>query len=83
LERKGEPIALVTTKGFKDVLVIGNHSRPNLFDLSVRKPGMLYESVLKVDERVLLADEYQIDGAAVVAGTTGEKVQVHKAPGEF
>lgn len=44
---------------------------------------MLYESVLEVDERVLLADDYQIDGAAVVAGTTGEKVQVYKAPGEF
>ena len=33
LERKGERIALVITKGFKDVLHIGNQSRPNLFDL--------------------------------------------------
>ena len=33
LERKGERIALVITKGFKDLLHVGNQSRPNLFDL--------------------------------------------------
>lgn len=33
LERKGEKCALVTTAGFKDLLHIGNQSRPNLFDL--------------------------------------------------
>lgn len=65
------------------MLVIGNQSRPNLFDLSVRKPGMLYTSVLEIDERVLLADQYQIEGAPVMVGTTGEKVQICKAPGEY
>lgn len=33
LERKGEPMALVITKGFRDLLHIGNQSRPNIFDL--------------------------------------------------
>ena len=33
LERKGERIALVVTKGFKDLLHIGNQSRPSIFDL--------------------------------------------------
>ena len=33
LERKGERMALVITKGFRDLLHIGNQSRPNLFDL--------------------------------------------------
>ena len=33
LERKGEPMALVITKGFKDVLYIGNQARPKIFDL--------------------------------------------------
>lgn len=75
-------MALVTTKGFKDVLVIGNQSRPDLFDLSVRKPGMLYEVVLEIDERVLLADQYHIQGAELLVGTTGEKIQVCRAPGE-
>lgn len=33
LERKGEAFALVITKGFRDLLYIGNQSRPDLFDL--------------------------------------------------
>lgn len=33
LERKGERCGLVITKGFRDLLYIGNQSRPNLFDL--------------------------------------------------
>ncbi|OCF36235.1 hypothetical protein I316_02108 [Kwoniella heveanensis BCC8398] len=80
LERKGERTAFITTRGFKDVLKIGNQSRPNLFDLSVRKPGMLYEAVVEVDERVVLANGYQVEGVPVLTGTTGEKVQVVKAP---
>ncbi|KAL2255019.1 hypothetical protein VTK26DRAFT_4341 [Humicola hyalothermophila] len=41
LERKGEKIALVVTKGFGDCLVIGNQSRPRIFDLAIRKPDVL------------------------------------------
>jgi len=33
LERKGEKMALVITKGFRDLLYIGNQSRPRIFDL--------------------------------------------------
>lgn len=33
LERKGERMALVINKGFKDLLYIGNQSRPHIFDL--------------------------------------------------
>lgn len=33
LERKGERVALLVTKGFRDLLHIGNQSRPKLFDL--------------------------------------------------
>ena len=33
LERKGERMALVITKGFRDLLHIGNQARPKLFDL--------------------------------------------------
>jgi len=56
LERKGEPIALVVTKGFKDCLVIGNQSRPKIFDLAIQKPDVLYSKVVEVDERVTLED---------------------------
>jgi 5-oxoprolinase (ATP-hydrolysing) len=33
LERKGERMALVINEGFKDLLYIGNQSRPQIFDL--------------------------------------------------
>ena len=33
LERKGERTALAITRGFRDLLHIGNQSRPNIFDL--------------------------------------------------
>ncbi|ROV92745.1 hypothetical protein VMCG_09038 [Cytospora schulzeri] len=56
LERKGERIAMVVTKGFKDCLVIGNQSRPKIFDLAIHKPDVLYSEVVEVDERVTLED---------------------------
>lgn len=56
LERKGERIALVATTGFRDCLTIGNQSRPRIFDLAIRKPDVLYEEVVEVDERVTLED---------------------------
>jgi N-methylhydantoinase A/oxoprolinase/acetone carboxylase beta subunit len=45
LERKGEPMALVITSGFRDLLEIGNQSRPHIFDLSISKPENLYAHV--------------------------------------
>lgn len=33
LERKGEKMAFVTNKGFKDILLIGNQARPKIFEL--------------------------------------------------
>ncbi|KAI2640273.1 hydantoinase B/oxoprolinase [Xylaria nigripes] len=56
LERKGEKIALVVTKGFRDCLTIGNQSRPKIFDLAIKKPDVLYEEVVEIDERVTLED---------------------------
>lgn len=56
LERKGEKIAMVVTKGFKDCLVIGNQSRPKIFDLAIHKPDVLYSEVVEIDERVTLED---------------------------
>lgn len=54
LERKGQPCAFVTTMGLKNLLEIGNQSRPDLFDLKVSKPSVLYEKVLEAHERVIL-----------------------------
>ncbi|KAI6860025.1 hydantoinase B/oxoprolinase [Hortaea werneckii] len=60
LERKGERSAFLVTKGFKDLLRIGNQSRPKLFDLNIVRPDVLYDDVVEVDERVTIED-YQQD----------------------
>ncbi|ESK93976.1 protein isoform a [Moniliophthora roreri MCA 2997] len=57
LERKGEPFGLVMTKGFGDLLEIGDQTRPDLFDLSIStKPSLLYhpDNVIEVEERVTM-----------------------------
>ena len=41
LERKGQKHALLITKGFRDLLLIGNQSRPKIFDLNIRRPPPL------------------------------------------
>lgn len=89
LERKGTDCALITTKGFKDVLAIGNQSRPDIFDLSITRPDKLYKTVVEIDERVTLED-YVEDPLQVYTdptgkddlykGISGETVRVIKRP---
>lgn len=52
LERKGARTLLVVTKGFKDLLYIGNQQRPSLFQLDIPEPKLLYSEVLEADERL-------------------------------
>ncbi|CAG0907575.1 unnamed protein product, partial [Cyprideis torosa] len=52
LERKGDRTLYLTTKGFGDALRIGYQNRPQLFDLHIVLPELLYEQVLEVDERL-------------------------------
>jgi 5-oxoprolinase (ATP-hydrolysing) len=81
LERKGEKIAMVVTKGFRDCLEIGNQSRPRIFDLAIKKPDVLYEMVVEVEERVTLEDyaedpERKITKTEVRDGKNAEGVLV-------
>ena len=52
LERKGEKLALLITKGFGDALRIGYQARPEIFARNIVLPSMLYERVVEVDERI-------------------------------
>ena len=84
LERKGARSALVITKGFGDVLQIGNQDRPNLFDLQIKKPDLLYEEVIEVDERLRLLkpdeDTVKDIDAKLLTGVTGEHFAVLAEP---
>jgi 5-oxoprolinase (ATP-hydrolysing) len=52
LEGKGARPALFVTRGFGDVLRIGDQRRPELFALAVRKPEPLHGAVVEVAERL-------------------------------
>ena len=84
LERKGAKTTLVTTKGFRDLLQIGNQSRPKIFDLEISKLDLLYEEVVEVDERVRIVREDEKSshnsGLEIVEGTTGEKFAILAKP---
>ena len=67
LERKGYPIAFVTTRGFKDILALQRHNRTNIYDLAYQKPAPVVDrrNSFEVDERMLP------DGTAAAALDTG------------
>ena len=54
LERKGVATALVTTRGFRDVLLIQRGGRPRIFDIHYRKPASIVhrKDILEVGERM-------------------------------
>jgi 5-oxoprolinase (ATP-hydrolysing) len=80
LERKGARCALLVTKGFRDILQIGNQDRPGIFDLEIKKPDLLYETVVEVDERLrMLRENEAAPDQPVVEGVTGERMVVLKA----
>jgi len=50
LERKGASAALCITKGFEDLLSIGNGTRPELFNLNIKKPQPIYSKEIGISE---------------------------------
>ena len=52
LERKGDRVLLLITKGFRDALKIGYQARPDIFARKIVKPEILYERVAEIPERV-------------------------------
>jgi N-methylhydantoinase A len=54
LERKGAPVALVTTQGFEDLLEIGRQARGSLYDLFWQRPEPLVPRRLRfgIRERI-------------------------------
>jgi 5-oxoprolinase (ATP-hydrolysing) len=52
LERKGDPVLLLVSRGFRDALEIGYQARPKIFARRIEKPSMLYARVAEVPERM-------------------------------
>jgi N-methylhydantoinase A len=70
IERKGVSVALVTTRGFRDVLEIARFRSPRLYDVAFRKPEPLVERRLRFEapERISAAGEVvqPLDEQAVI-----------------
>src|SRR5688572_15572258 len=82
LERKGADIAFITTRGFRDLLLIGRQNRPDLYSLHVRRPPPIVprERCFAVSERVgpggeviipLADEELERAAAGIVAAGIG------------
>ena len=54
IQRTGSRVALVTTKGFRDLLEIGRQTRPHMYDLQIDHPAPLVdrEDRIELDERI-------------------------------
>jgi len=52
LERRGEPLLLVTNCGFGDLFEIGTQERPEIFALKIVKPQPLQAQVLEIQGRM-------------------------------
>jgi N-methylhydantoinase A len=59
IERKGKGVALLTTRGFRDVLIIGREKRYQLYDLFIEKPVPLVprSRIREVTERIAFDGE--------------------------
>ncbi len=82
LERKGARIALITTKGFEDVLFIGRQTRKLLYSLNgeLRRPIVDRRDVFGVEERTTAAGrvERAVDPGAlarIVAAIAGRGIE--------
>jgi N-methylhydantoinase A len=82
LQRRGARTALLTTKGFEDVLVIGRQARPELYNLNAVKPPPLVPDELRlgVAERVVASGEVlqaldETSLGALVEKLRGENVE--------
>lgn len=84
MERKGERFAFLTSRGFKDVCLIGNQTRPKLFDLNIRRPGVLYDKVVPISGRVTIEDyvlnpypcNHDFSDTSLVTTASGDVVRI-------
>jgi 5-oxoprolinase (ATP-hydrolysing) len=77
LQRRGHPVVLIVTRGFRDALRIGYQNRPDLFSRQIILPESLYGRVIEVEERVDASGNVELPIA-----TDALEDQLHRAHAE-
>ena len=80
LEYGGARIALITTKGFEDVIEIGRQSRQNIYDIFVQRPAPLVPTELRfgINERTLYTGDIQTEVSNEELYTLSEQLSTLK-----
>jgi 5-oxoprolinase (ATP-hydrolysing) len=78
LERRGNPVILIVTRGFGDALRIGYQNRPDIFARQIVLPEPLYSEVVEVPERVIANGTIQ---EPIVTKKLEEKLRIFHADG--
>ena len=60
IQRNGAPVALITTRGFRDLLEIGRQTRPHMYDMQRDHP----EPLVPRERRFEVAERMTADGSA-------------------
>ena len=63
IQRSGSKVALITTKGFKDLLEIGRQTRPHMYNLHTDLPAPLVDR----DHRFALSERMDFNGDVIIA----------------
>lgn len=63
IQRSGSKVALITTKGFKDLLEIGRQTRPHMYNLHTDFPAPLVDR----DQRFELSERMDFNGDVIIA----------------
>ena len=63
IQRSGSKVALITTKGFKDLLEIGRQTRPHMYNLHTDFPAPLVDR----DHRFELSERMAFNGDVIIA----------------
>jgi len=71
IEGKGVPVALITTKGFRDVIEIGRGNRPDMYNIHYRKPSPIVPRRYRFE----ITERVKKDGTVVVPINTKELSQ--------
>lgn len=74
IQRSGGKVALITTKGFRDLLEIGRQTRPHMYSLQIDHPDPLVPRELRLE----VAERLLSDGSVHVAIAEGDVAKTVK-----